>query len=140
MDIIDNFCKCFVENNSDKFSALFTENAIYMDCLYGKFSGKSEIMRFYLRCHKEASDYDFVPKNKMLHDNGAAFEWDFSFVSEMPFSKGKEIKISGCSFISMENSKISFYRDYCDSILFLLQGNVPDFKIMEFYKKKYNEL
>ncbi len=138
MDIIDKFCSYFIENNEDKFLQLFTENAVYIDCLYGKFSGKNKILEFYKRCHKEAHNYKFIPKNKIFTNNLASFEWDFSFISNMPLSKGEKIEISGASFITFNNHKISFYRDYCDSVLFLLQGNIPEDKIIKFYKKKYS--
>ncbi len=137
MDIIDKFCKYFCENNVDKFLSLFTDNAIYIDCLYGKFSGKDKIKKFYKRCHKEAYNYQFIPKNKIIKEKLAAFEWDFSFISNMPYSKGVEIKVKGCSFLNIQGDKINHYRDYSDSIYFLLQGKVPYGKILEFYKKKY---
>ena len=140
MDIVDKFCSSFCENNIQKFLSLFSEDAIYFDCLYGKFKGKNEIKNFYIKCHKEASNYQFIPKNKIISGNIAAFEWDFSFTSKMPYSMGKIIKVVGCSFLTLKDEKIIFYRDYSDSIFFLIQGNVPDDKILKFYKKKYSYL
>ncbi len=137
MDIIDKFCRYFVNNNVEKFLSLFTDYPLYNDCLYGLFKGKEEIKNFYLKCHKEASNYHFSPTNKMLYGNTGAFEWDFSFLSNMPLAKGKKISLKGCSFLSLEKGKIQSYRDYCDSILFLLQGNVDKEKIIKFFIKKY---
>jgi limonene-1,2-epoxide hydrolase len=138
MDIIDKFCKLFCENNVQNFINLFSENAVYIDCLYGKFKGKDEISKFYIRCHNEAYNYQFTPFNKVINGNFCAFEWNFSFISNMPLSKAKTIKTEGGSFLKILNQKIVYYRDYSDSILFLLQGNVSDKKIINFYKKKYS--
>jgi limonene-1,2-epoxide hydrolase len=137
MDLPDKFCKFFQENNQKEFLELFKEDATYIDCLYGLFKGKKEIAKFLKKCHNEAEHYNFIPKNKIFQNSLISFEWDFSFVSKMPLSKDKKITIQGCSFIKTDNSKISYYRDYSDSILFLLEGNIPENKIIEFYKRKF---
>ncbi len=136
MDIIDKFCFYFEENRVVDFLSLFHTNSTYIDCLYGTFTGIKEIEFFFKKCHKEASNYKFKPINKILNNNLASFEWEFSFVSNMPLSDGKNIFIKGCSFITMNNNKIESYRDYADSVLFLIQGNVPAKKIVDFYNKK----
>ncbi len=139
MDIIDKFCKYFQENRKEEFLSLFNVNATYTDCLYGSFHGIEQIARFFERCHREANDYKFIPKNKIFQNNLYSFEWNFSFISNMPLSSGKTIKIEGCSFLKTEKHKIIYYRDYTDSILFLLEGNIPEKDIIKFYKKKFSK-
>lgn len=131
------FCERFSNKDSDKFIELFTDDAVYLDSLYGEYKGKDAIAEFHKRCHKEAKDYRFIPKNIISEGKRTAFEWELTFVSMTHFSKGKEITITGSGFITMENGKISSYREYTDSIAILLKGNVPDDKIIRFYRRKY---
>jgi len=138
MDIIDKFCHFFVINDPEKFLSLFSENAVYIDCLYGEFRGLKEIEEFYKRCHKEARGYKFIPNSKIFGEGVVSFEWYFSFISNMPHAMGKKIELTGASFLNLDDKgKIIRYRDYADSIIFLLKGNVPEEKIIKFYKKKY---
>jgi len=136
-EIVKIFCERFSNKDSNKFVELFTDNATYLDSLYGEYKGKDAIIEFHKRCHKEAKDYKFILKNIISEGNRIAFEWELTFVSMTPFSKGKEITVTGSGFITMENGKISSYREYTDSIAILLKGNVPDDKIIKFYRKKY---
>ena len=136
MGLIEKFCKAFENNNEKEWLNLFDEKIEYIDCLYGRFIGKTELLKFYKRCHKEGKNYSFKPKNKLFSKDLFSFEWDFSFILA---DNSKKIKIEGCSFLKVNNkNKIIYYRDYADSILFLLQGNVSYEKIIKFYKKKYD--
>ncbi len=133
------FCKRFCVPNSEAFLELFTEDAIYIDSLYGEYKGKGAIKKFHTRCHEEAKKYVFVPKNIISEGSEIAFEWEFEFTLTTPFAKGKRIKVHGSSFMSIDNGKICSYREYSDSVSILLKGNVPEDKIIHFYRKKYQE-
>ena len=132
------FCDTFCHENADTFANLFTDNATYTDCLYGKFQGKEAIKSFHKRCHQEAYNYKFSPILIMHEDSKVFFEWKFSFNSLMPYNKDKKINIEGCSIITLVDEKIAEYKEYTDSIAILLKINVPDEKIIKFFKKKYS--
>jgi hypothetical protein len=105
MDIVDKFCKYFVTNNGERFLELFSDDAIYFDCLYGAFKGKEEILKFYQRCHREAEGYKFIPKNKIFQGNLFSFEWDFSFI----LNNNKRVEIEGASFLKiLDGNKLYF--------------------------------
>ena len=136
--IIDMFCEHFARDDSDAFAELFTEDAVYVDSLYGTYEGRQAILDFHRRCQKEATNYRFLPKNYFTDNNDmTAFEWQLTFTSMMPLSKNKEITVEGCGFMTLKDGKIVSYREYTDSIAILLKGNVPDDKIMKFYHRKY---
>ncbi len=138
MKIIEEICQRFEQDNATSFANLFTENATYFDSLYGTYKGRQAIKAFHEKCHKEATAYKFQPVTVIFQDRDhAAFEWNFAFVSLMPQSKGKKITLKGASFVTLEGGKILSYREYADSIALLLAGNVPDKKILEFYRRKY---
>ena len=138
-EIAKLFCEKFCVPDSEAFSKLFTENAVYVDSLYGEYKGKEAIKKFHMRCHQEAKEYIFIPKNIISEGNKIAFEWELEFTLNTPFAIGKRIKVHGASFISIEDKKINTYREYSDSIAILLKGDVPDNKIIRFYRKKYQE-
>ena len=138
MGIIQELCSRFEYEDSRSFTNLFTEDALYLDSLYGTYEGQDAIMAFHRKCHEEAKDYRFQPVTTLSNGGeNAAFEWNFSFVSLMPPSQGKEITLKGASFLTLKEGKIFSYREYADSISLLLCNNVPDKKIMEFYRHKY---
>ena len=131
------FCERFSNKDSEAFLELFTDDAIYVDSLYGEYKGKEAIRAFHKRCHEEAEDYDFRPKEIISEGDKVAFEWELRFILLTPFAKGKRIIVSGCSFINLKAGKIASYREYSDSVFILLEGNVPDDKIIKFFRKKY---
>jgi len=138
MEIINLFCRSFEQGSSDAFADLFTDDALYIDSLYGVYEGREAIKGFHARCHEEAKEYRFSPLSYLSRDNEiAAFEWRLYFVSLMPLSTGKKITIEGAGFLTLRDGKIASYREYADSIAMLLKGNVPDEKIMKFYHRKY---
>jgi len=137
MNIAEEFCKRFSKKDTDSFLELFLDDAIYIDSLYGEYKGRDKIREFHKRCHEEAKDYNFIPKNIISQEDKMAFEWELSFTLLTPFAPGKRVTVNGCSFISLRDGKISSYREYADSISILLKGNVPEDKIMKFFKKKY---
>ncbi len=138
-EIAKIFCERFCNKDSNTFVELFADNASYLDSLYGEYKGKDAIKGFHKRCHEEAKDYTFIPKNVISENNNIAFEWELSFTSLTPFSKGKRITVEGSGFISIDidNGKIVSYKEYTDSIAILLKGQVPDEKIIKFYRRKY---
>ena len=136
-NIANIFCKRFSNKSSQAFLELFTDDAIYIDSLYGEYRGKEAIRKFHKRCHEEAKDYHFRPKNIILQENELAFEWELEFTLLTPFAKGKKIAVNGCSFMGLQNGKIKSYREYADSVFILLKGNVPEEKIVKFFRKKY---
>ena len=87
------FCKRFCVPNSEAFLELFTEDAIYIDSLYGEYKGKGAIKKFHTRCHEEAKKYVFVPKNIISEGSEIASEWELEFTLTTPFAKGKRIKV-----------------------------------------------
>ena len=137
-EIVKTFCERFCDRDSNNFIKLFIDDATYIDSLYGEYKGKDEIIKFHKRCHEEAKDYKFIPKNIISEDNKIAFEWELTFTLMTPFSKGEKITVEGCSFMTIRNGKIFLYKEYTDSIAILLKGKVPDNKIIKFYRKKYN--
>lgn len=136
-EIARKFCERFSSKDSVAFSELFTDDATYIDSLYGKYSGKEAIKGFHQRCHEEAENYIFEPKNIICQGNEVSFEWELTFTLSTPFARGKRLTIDGCSFMSLKNGKISSYREYSDSVFILLNGNVPEDKIIKFFRKKY---
>ena len=138
MELIETFCSRFAAKDSEAFAALFTDEAVYRDSLYGTITGKEAIRAFHIRCHREARAFRFKPLKILFNREGlAAFEWAFSFHSLMPQCLGKEITLEGASFLNLQGERISSYREYADSIALLLQGDVPDRDIVAFFRKKY---
>jgi ketosteroid isomerase-like protein len=138
MNIIDRFCTGFERSDSDAFTDMFTEDAMYIDSVYGLCSGRDAIKALHKRCHEEGEKYRFTPILYLFNNHtDAAFEWKFEFISLMPASKGKRITAEGGSFLSLRDNRITSYREYMDSIAILLKGNVPDDRIMKFYYRKY---
>jgi hypothetical protein len=136
--IIDLFCECFEQDDPGAFADLFIDDAVYVDNLYGAYEGREAIKGFHARCHEEAKTYRFLPMNHLFNNRDmAAFEWQLSFVSMMSLSKNKEITVEGSGFLTLKDGQISSYREYTDSIAILLKGNVPNEKIMKFYRQKY---
>ncbi len=138
--VIKELCRRFERGDSAAFADLFAEDAVYIDSLYGIYKGRGAIMVFHRKCHEEAEAYKFRPVT-ILADEGknAAFEWEFSFVSLMPSSRGKEITLKGASFLTLKGEKIVFYREYADSVALLLKSNTPEDRIINFYRRKYSD-
>ena len=140
-DLVETFCRRFEQKDSQAFADLFSPDAIYIDSLYGTYEGREAIRAFHARCHKEAEAYHFQPAT-IVSDNGGnlSFEWTFSYVSLMPLSRGKRMALKGASFMTLRKGVIISYREYSDSVILLLGGNVPAEKIVKFYRRKYPDL
>ncbi len=138
MTVIQTFCSRFEMEDSEAFASLFADDATYVDSLYGLLQGREAIKAFHARCHREARSFRFQPLTILYNGEGmASFEWQFSFISLMPYAHGKEISLKGGSFLKIHQEKIISYREYADSVVLLLQGNIPDGEILAFYRRKY---
>ncbi len=138
--VVKELCRRFEREDSAAFADLFAEDAVYLDSLYGTYEGRGAITAFHRKCHEEAEAYSFRPVT-ILADEGknVAFEWEFSFVSLMPSSRGREISLKGASFLTLRGGKIVSYREYADSVALLLKGNIPEDRIISFYRRKYSD-
>jgi ketosteroid isomerase-like protein len=138
MRLISTFCSRFEAEDARAFAGLFTDDATYWDSLYGVFRGREAIQAFHGRCHREAKTFHFQPMTILSDKRGnVSFEWEFSFISLMPQSRGRKISLKGASFLTTREDRIVSYREYADSIALLLQGNIPDEELLAFYRRKY---
>ncbi len=121
MFIIDQFCRRFEERDAAAFAEMFTDEAVYVDSLYGAFRGREAIREFHRRCHEEAAEMTFIPVRKAVGSGGLyAFEWSFTFKSLSPRCKGKTVSLMGAGFLMLENGRITSYHEYADSMVILL--------------------
>ena len=96
--------------DADAAAACFTPEGLYHDGFYGEFRGRAEIARmvreFFCR---DARDFDWKVSGAVCDGRIGYARYEFSYVSKIPASEGRQVGFSGISCCELEGGLIRRY-------------------------------
>ena len=117
-------------------AACFTAGGIYHDGFYGAFTGRSEIARMVRELfHRDARDFAWTFSGAVSDGRRGYARYEFSYVSKMAGSEGRQVRFSGVSCVEMEGDLIRRYGEVFERAPALAQLGFPDERILKSVKR-----
>ena len=115
-NLLKNFCDAVEHCDGPRFSALFTENAVYHDVFYGAFEGRERIAAlipdwFY----KSATDFRWDMHDPVSDERMLYARYTFSYRSLLPEARGARAMFEGVSIMRLEHGLIAEYREVANA-------------------------
>ena len=110
--LLKEFCSAVERRDGKAFANLFTENGVYHDVFYGAFKGREKIAEMVDEWfHRTARDFRWDMFRPVSDGQTLYAYYTFSYVSLLPEAKGKRVGFDGVSMMSLEDGKITEYRE-----------------------------
>ena len=127
--VLKRFTDAVEANDGEALGALFAEDGVYHDYIYGPFAGRAEIGRM-LNSHfwGDAKDFRWQMLDPVCDGKvGYAFYY-FSFTSTMPAYAGNQVLLEGTSIFHFDpDGLIRSYRETANGAAAMVQlGVAPD--------------
>jgi hypothetical protein len=121
-------------------AACFVPEGIYHDGFYGTFTGRSEIARMVRELfHRDARDFAWTFSGAVSDGRTGYARYDFSYVSKMAGSEGRQVRFSGVSCCELEGDLIRRYGEVFERASVLAQLAFPDQRIVNSVKRWASE-
>src|SRR5476651_243422 len=122
------FCGAVERRDGKSFAALFAEDGVYHDVLYGPFRGRQKIAEMIDDWfHRTAKDFRWEMFRPVSDGRTLYAYYTFSYVSTLPEAKGRRVGFDGVSIMGLRDGKISEYREVANSAIGLLDiGFAPE--------------
>jgi hypothetical protein len=122
--------------NAEGAAACFTPGGIYHDGFYGAFTGRSEITRMVRELfHRDARDFAWTFSGAVSDGRTGYARYEFSYVSKMAGSEGRQVRFSGVSCCELEGDLIRRYGEVFERAPVLVQLGFPDERILKSVKR-----
>ncbi len=106
--VIEEFWSIQDSGAYTKLGSLFSEDALFVDPLYGEFRGREAISKFMGKMEEVMGDRNIYFKvNEIQGENSVAWARWTMYLDDQPSR-------SGVGIYKVENGLISYYRDYLD--------------------------
>ena len=110
--LLKQFCSAVERRDGKAFAQLFTEDGVYHDVFYGAFKGREKIAEMVDEWfHRTARDFRWDMFRPVSDSRTLYAYYTFSYVSLLPEAKGKRVGFDGVSMMSLEDGKITEYRE-----------------------------
>jgi hypothetical protein len=118
-------------------AACFTPEGVYHDGFYGEFKGRAEIARMVTGFfHRDARDFQWTVMDAVSDGATGYARYDFSYVSKVAGSEGREAGFSGIACCALQDGLIRHYSEQFDRAPVLVQLGFPDERIMKSMRKQ----
>ena len=125
-DMLDRFCRAVESEDSAALGALFTEDGIYHDGLYGAVKGPDAIKEMLDDLwYKDGEDYRWDMLDPVCDGETGYARYDCSFKSKMKHSLGKRLAVKGvATFKLAPDGRVIRYTEIANGAAMLHQLNV----------------
>lgn len=125
--VLKHFTDAVEANDAEGLGALFAEDGIYHDYIYGPFQGRVEIGRMLNRHFwGDAKDFRWQMLDPVCDGRVGYARYYFSFTSTMPDYAGNQVLLEGTSiFFFGEDGLIQTYRETANGSAAMVQLGVP---------------
>lgn len=97
--------------------ALFTDDGIYHDCLYGAFQGDAIVTMIEQYFHLDATNLIWDLHDPVSDGRIGYARYVFSFESKLSASLGKRAGFEGVSICELRDGKLASYREVANSLV-----------------------
>ena len=109
-DLLQRLGAAATKGDGKAFAALFTQDAVYHDYIYGPHTGRESIADMMENLfHRDASDYHWQFLDPVVKDDLGYARSLSRFVSTIPEFAGKKVVIDGTSRFRLEGGLIAEY-------------------------------
>ncbi|WP_164516510.1 nuclear transport factor 2 family protein [Minwuia thermotolerans] len=125
--VLKRFTDAVESNDGAGLAALFAEDGVYHDYIYGPFEGRERIAHM-LSNHfwGDAKDFSWQMIDPVCDGRTGYARYLFSFISTMPAFAGNHVLLEGTSiFIFGEDGLIESYRETANGAAAMVQLGVP---------------
>lgn len=125
--VLKRFTDAVEANDAEGLGALFAEDGVYHDYIYGPFKGRAEIGRM-LNSHfwGDAKDFRWQMLDPVCDGRVGYARYYFSFESTMPAFAGNQVLLEGTSIFHFDDEGlIETYRETANGSAAMVQLGVP---------------
>lgn len=110
--LLGRFTQAAESGDGARFAALFTEDAVYHDYIYGPHTGRADIAHMMQELfHRDAADYRWEMFDGVC-EGDMGYAWSLSsFTSKIPDFAGKRVVIDGMSRFVLRDGLVAEYRE-----------------------------
>lgn len=126
-DVLKRFTDAVEANDGKRLAALFAEDGVYHDYIYGPFEGRERIAHM-LASHfwGDAKDFRWQMIDPVCDGRIGYARYLFSFVSTMPAFAGNHVLLEGTSIFEFGvDGLIRTYRETANGAAAMVQLGVP---------------
>lgn len=108
-------------------AALFTEDGVYDDPLFGAHAGREAIAAMLERFHVGGEDFFWTFDEVLVHGDLGYASYAFSYRSREPESAGRTVVFEGMARFRLRDGRIAHYGEQCDrGVAFAQLGYAPE--------------
>lgn len=139
-ETVQAFNKAIASVDGEAVAALFAEDGVYHDLVYGPQVGRAAIRDLFRRVRESGSDYRADMEDVVCSDTQAYGRYRFSFTTANGSYAGRRVAIEGVGHFTFENGLISHYQETANQGLTLVQLGMEPGKIEKALKRWAIEL
>jgi len=115
-DVAHRFAAAFNTGDVETVLDCFTQDALYQDLFYGKFTGRSGLQHLFERMYAEGDQHEWRMIRVVANPVCTIGEWRFTFTvsSAVPRSSGRRLTFRGVSIFETRAGRCHTYREYFD--------------------------
>lgn len=134
--LLDRMAVAICAGDAEAAAACFIPEGVYHDGFYGEFKGRREIARMVRELfHRDARDFTWTFSGAVSDGSAGYARYDFSYVSKMAGSEGRQVKFSGISCCELEGELIRRYGEIFERAPVLATLGFSDERILKSVKR-----
>ena len=135
--LLDSLAAAAIAGDGGRLAALFTEDGVYHDTIYGAFAGQAAIrdmLEAYF--HRDASDFRWDFFDPVRSGNIGYARYAFSFTSTIAEFAGRRVAFAGTSRLVMSGARIRHYSEAIDYGVALAQLGVAPERMARIFARR----
>jgi hypothetical protein len=136
--MLEDFDAAACRGDGTAFAAMFTENGIYDDYVYGPHEGRDSIREMLEDLfHRDAENYDWRHFDPVFDEKlQQGYAWSLSnFTSTVPEFAGREVTIDGISRFVLKDGLIEYYGESVNGGVAMAQLGVQPERMAKVFAK-----
>lgn len=139
-ETLEAFNKAIASVDGDAVAALFAEDGVYHDLVYGPQVGRVAIRDLFRRVKESGRDYRADIEDVVCSETQAYGRYRFSFTTQKGTYAGRRVAIEGVGHFAFTGDLISHYQEMANQGLTLVQLGMEPEKIERVLKRWTIEL
>jgi len=125
-EMLDKFCHAVAVEDAAGLAALFTDDGVYHDLIYGEINGPAAIEKMLVEnWYSDGVDYRWDMLDPVCDGETGYARYDCSFKSKMKHSLGKRLAVKGvATFKLAPDGRVIRYTEIANGAAMLHQLNV----------------
>lgn len=139
-ELVEAFGKAIASVDGRAVAALFTENGVYHDLVYGPQTGRAAIRDLFNRVNQSGENYRADVEDVVVSETQGYARYRFSFTTRNGAYPGRRVAIEGIGHFVFKDGLIGYYQETANQGLTLVQLGMEPEKIERALKRWAVEL